>query len=79
MIQGGGDVRVGVSQSDRLVAAMRDAGKPVEFLKIDGMGHLSSHWTQDLRMFRRIEDFLGQCLGGRSSGFDYYQLAAWAM
>lgn len=79
VIQGGGDVRVGVSQSDRLVAAMRDAGKPVEFLKIDGMGHLSSHWTQDLRMFRRIEDFLGQCLGGRSSGFDYYQLAAWAM
>jgi hypothetical protein len=29
-------------------------------------------------MFRKTEDFLASCLGGRSNGFDYYQLVSWA-
>jgi hypothetical protein len=29
-------------------------------------------------MYRKTEDFLARCLGGRTSGFDYYQLGAWA-
>ncbi len=78
VIQGSEDVRVRASQSDRMVAALREAGKTVEYLKIDGMGHGANHWPHNLSMFRRIEDFLGPCLGGRSSGFDYFELGAWA-
>jgi len=29
-------------------------------------------------MYRAIEDFFAGFLGGRSVGFDYYQLGAWA-
>jgi len=28
-------------------------------------------------VYRDTEDFLANCLGGRSSGFDYYQLGSW--
>jgi len=30
-----------------------------------------------LKEYRATEDFLAACLGGRSSGFDYYQLGSW--
>ncbi len=38
----------------------------------------SGHWPHNLGIYRKTEDFLGECLGGRSSGFDYYELGAWA-
>lgn len=79
VIQGTGDVRSAVDQSERMVAALRAAGKPVEYMRIAGMGHGSWHWPHNLRMYRRMEDFLNRCLGGRRGGFDYFELAAWAL
>ena len=79
IIQGTGDVRVAIEQSDNMVAALQAAGKPVEYMRIGGMGHGSGHWPHNLRIYRKTEDFLSECLGGRSGGFDYYQLAAWAL
>ena len=79
IIQGANDVRSTVDQSDSMVAALRAAGKTVEYVKISGMGHGIEHWTQGLKIYRKTEDFLSECLGGRSSGFDYYELAAWAL
>ncbi|HEX8963208.1 MAG TPA: S9 family peptidase [Rhodocyclaceae bacterium] len=78
IIHGTGDVRSGIEQSERMVEALRAAGKPVEYVKIAGMGHGSWHWPHNLRTYRKTEDFLARCLGGRSSGFDWYELGAWA-
>lgn len=79
VIQGAADVRATPDQSDRMVAALRAAGKPVDYLRIDGMGHGSGHWPHKLAMYRRTEDFLARCLGGRSSGFDALELVSWAL
>ena len=80
VIQTTNDVRVRQDQSDTVVNAMRARGQPVEYLLLSGAGHLSQSWSwgQRLRAQRRVEDFLGACLGGRSGGFDYFELAAWA-
>ena len=79
IIQGANDVRSTVDQSDNMVAALRVAGKSVEYMKSIGMGHGAERWTQSLKIYRKTEDFLSECLGGRSSGFDYYELGAWAL
>ena len=77
IIQGANDVRVKQEQSDRMVAALRAAGKEVDYLVIKDEGHRIRHWKNRLTEYRAIEDFLAPCLGGRSSGFDYYQLGSW--
>ena len=78
IFHGVNDPRVKLDQSDRMVEALRAAGKDVEYVVVENEGHGSSHWKNRLDYFRRIEDFLAECLGGRSSGFDYYQLGSWA-
>lgn len=77
IIQGANDVRVKQEQSDRMAEALRAAGKPVEYIVISGEGHRIRHWKNRLKIYRATEDFLAQCLGGRSTGFDYYQLGSW--
>lgn len=77
IMHGVNDVRVKLDQSERMVAALRAAGKPVEYLTFQGDGHGNQKWNNNLAMYRKTEDFLAGCLGGRSSGFDYYQLGAW--
>ena len=79
IIQGTNDIRATVDQSDNMVAELRAAGKSVEYMRINGMGHGTERWTQSLKIYRKTEDFLSDCLGGRSSGFDYYELGAWAL
>jgi dipeptidyl aminopeptidase/acylaminoacyl peptidase len=78
VMHGVNDPRVKVEQSDRMVDALRRAGKAVDFVTFRGDGHGNQKWTNNLMMYRKTEDFLATCLGGRSSGFDYYQLGAWA-
>lgn len=78
VMHGVNDARVKFDQSQRMVAALRAAGKEVEFVSFRGDGHGNQKWTNNLLMYRRTEDFLARCLGGRSGGFDYYQLGAWA-
>ena len=77
IIQGANDVRVKQDQSDRMVEALREAGKSVDYEVISGEGHRIRHWKNRLSVYRKTEDFLAECLGGRSSGFDYYQLGSW--
>lgn len=77
IIQGANDIRVKQDQSDRMVQALRDANKDVNYQLIEGEGHKINHWKNRLKVYRITEDFLAECLGGRSSGFDYYQLASW--
>ncbi len=77
IMHGVNDARVKLEQSDLMVAALQKAGKPVDYVTFQGDGHGNQKWNNNLTMYRKTEDFLATCLGGRSSGFDYYQLASW--
>ena len=77
IMHGVNDARVKLEQSDLMVAALQKAGKQVDYVTFKGDGHGNQKWNNNLTMYRKTEDFLASCLGGRSSGFDYYQLAAW--
>ena len=77
VIQGGMDVRVRTDQSEALVNQLKRANKPVEYWFIPEAGHGLNRWPLRLKQFRKSEDFLAECMGGRSSGFDFYQLGAW--
>jgi dipeptidyl aminopeptidase/acylaminoacyl peptidase len=74
VIHGANDIRVLRQDSDDVVAALRQRGHPVDYLLFDNEGHSISKWRNRLAMWRGIEDFFASCLGGRSAGFDYYQL-----
>ncbi|MBC8285267.1 MAG: S9 family peptidase [Nitrospinae bacterium] len=77
IIHGTKDSVVPIKYAEQMVQALKKAGKSVEYLPISGEGHSFQHWKNNLKIYRTIEDFLGTCLGGRSSGFDYFQLGAW--
>ena len=78
VIQGSNDVRVIQNQGDRMVEAMRAAGKDVRYEVIEGAGHTFANmgWKQRILMYRTIERFLAKELGGRADGFDYAVLGA---
>lgn len=78
IVYGANDARVQRAQSEKMIAALEAAQKDVQSVMLKGEGHLITRWPSNLKMYRRIEDFLAGCLGGRSSGFDYYELGAWA-
>ena len=78
IMHGANDVRVKLEQSELMVQALRKAGRPVDYVTFRGDGHGNQRWQNNLAMYRKTEDFLAQCLGGRSGGLDYYQLGAWA-
>lgn len=78
VMHGVNDPRVKLNQSERMVAALRKLGKPVKYVTFAGDGHGNDKWSNNLAMYREMEDFLAGCLGGRSSGFDFYQLGSWA-
>jgi len=77
VIQGADDVRVKKEHSIELVTKLEQDHKEVNFWLIPDAGHGLIHWPIRLKQFRKTEDFLASCLGGRSSGFDFYQLGAW--
>ena len=72
--QGANDPRVPQQESAQIVAAMRKAGKEVEYILFPDEGHSFRHWKNRLVFYRKVEDFLAKHLGGRSAGFDYYEL-----
>jgi dipeptidyl aminopeptidase/acylaminoacyl peptidase len=74
VVHGANDVRVLREDSDEVVARLRELGRPVEYLLFQDEGHQVRRWRNRLEMWRRIEDTLAGCLGGRSAGWDYYQL-----
>ena len=74
VIQGANDVRVQRQDSDDVVEGLRKLGKPVDYLVFDNEGHSVRRWRNRLAMWRKVEDALATCLGGRSAGWDYYEL-----
>ena len=78
IIYGTNDAWVQREQSEKMITALKASHKAVQSLSLSNEGHLITRWPSNLKMYRQIEDFLAGCLGGRSSGFDYYELGAWA-
>lgn len=74
ILQGARDARVQLNQSTRMVEALKKAGKPVDFVLFPSAGHNLYRWTDRLTYYRKTEDFLAQCLGGRSAGYDFFEL-----
>ena len=74
VIHGANDVRVSKQDSDEVVAELRRLGRPAQYLLFNDEGHDIRRWQNRLKMYRAIEDFLAECLGGRAAGFDFFQL-----
>ena len=70
VIQGEKDVRVPPQQSAAMVEALRKAGKNVEYVVLDDLGHSLGYWAHHLGVLRKSERFLADCLGGRAARFD---------
>jgi dipeptidyl aminopeptidase/acylaminoacyl peptidase len=65
VVQGKNDPRVNIRESDQIVAAVRDNGKPVEYLVAPDEGHGFARPINNLAMVTAMEEFLAQYLGGR--------------
>jgi dipeptidyl aminopeptidase/acylaminoacyl peptidase len=65
VVQGKNDPRVNVRESNQIVAAVRDNGKPVEYLIAPDEGHGFARPINNLAMVTAMEGFLVKYLGGR--------------
>jgi len=66
VVQGKNDPRVNIRESDQIVAAVRDNGKPVEYLVAPDEGHGFARPINNLAMVTAMERFFAQYLGGRN-------------
>ncbi len=64
--QGANDPRVKQSESDQIVHAMRENGKPVEYIVFADEGHGFMRPENNLRFWAATEQFLALYLGGRA-------------
>jgi dipeptidyl aminopeptidase/acylaminoacyl peptidase len=65
VIQGKNDPRVNVRESNQIVAAVRDNGKPVEYIVAPDEGHGFARPINNLAVSVAMEQFFAQYLGGR--------------
>jgi dipeptidyl aminopeptidase/acylaminoacyl peptidase len=63
--QGANDPRVKQAESDQIAAAMRQAGKPVEYVLYTDEGHGFARPENRLHFYAVAEEFLAKYLGGR--------------
>jgi len=65
VVQGKNDPRVNIRESNQIVAAVRDNGKPVEYLVAPDEGHGYARPINTLAMVTAMESFLEKYIGGR--------------
>jgi dipeptidyl aminopeptidase/acylaminoacyl peptidase len=65
VVQGKNDPRVNVRESNQIVAAVRDNGKPVKYLVAPDEGHGFARPINNLAMVAAMEEFFAQYLDGR--------------
>lgn len=63
--QGANDPRVKQSESEQIVAAIRKANKPVEYILYKDEGHGFVRPANNLHLTAKAEEFFGRYLGGR--------------
>jgi dipeptidyl aminopeptidase/acylaminoacyl peptidase len=66
VVQGANDPRVPKAEAEQIVAAMRQAGKPVTYLLFADEGHAITRAENRMRLYTEAEAFLAAYLGGRS-------------
>lgn len=66
VVQGKNDPRVNIRESNQIVAAVRDNGKPVEYLVAPDEGHGFARPINNLAMVTAMEQFFPKYLGGRA-------------
>jgi dipeptidyl aminopeptidase/acylaminoacyl peptidase len=64
VVQGKNDPRVNIRESNQIVAAVRDNGKPIEYLVAPDEGHGFARPINNLAMVTAMEGFLVKYLGG---------------
>lgn len=64
--QGANDPRVKEAESEQIVAAMREAGKPVEYVLYPDEGHGFARPENRMHFYAIAENFLAKYLGGRA-------------
>jgi dipeptidyl aminopeptidase/acylaminoacyl peptidase len=65
--QGANDPRVVQAESEQMVNALREAGKPVEYMLFPDEGHGFARPENRLTFYAAAERFLAQYLGGRAA------------
>jgi dipeptidyl aminopeptidase/acylaminoacyl peptidase len=65
VVQGKNDPRVNIRESNQIVAAVRDNGKPVEYLVAPDEGHGFARPINNLAMVTKMEEFFAKYLNGR--------------
>jgi dipeptidyl aminopeptidase/acylaminoacyl peptidase len=65
IVQGANDPRVTQQESDQMAMALRDQGVPVEYLLAENEGHGFANADNRMALYRSMETFFGECLGGR--------------
>ncbi len=68
VVQGANDPRVTKQEADQIVAALGERGVDVEYLCKDDEGHGFSNPENRLDLYRAMERFLAEHLGGRRGG-----------
>jgi dipeptidyl aminopeptidase/acylaminoacyl peptidase len=68
--QGANDPRVKEAESEQIVNAMRQAGKPVEYVLYTDEGHGFARPENRLHFYAVAEEFLAKHLGGRFEPID---------
>jgi dipeptidyl aminopeptidase/acylaminoacyl peptidase len=64
IIQGENDIRVVKSESDQIVEKIQKMNKPVEYLVIEGEGHLFSKISTHIKVWETITNFLDKYMKG---------------
>jgi dipeptidyl aminopeptidase/acylaminoacyl peptidase len=65
VVQGKNDPRVNIRESNQIVTAVRDNGKPIKYLVAPDEGHGFARPINNLASVTATEEFLAQYLGGR--------------
>jgi dipeptidyl aminopeptidase/acylaminoacyl peptidase len=65
VVAGANDPRVTKLEADQLVAALRDRGVKVQYIVAANEGHGFANPDNRMALYRAMEQFFGQCLGGR--------------
>ncbi len=65
IVQGANDPRVTQRESDQMAIALRDRGIPVTYLLAENEGHGFANADNRMALYRSMEVFFGECLGGR--------------
>ncbi len=68
VVQGANDVRVRRDHSDRIVAALRERNRDVEYIVFPDEGHGINRTQNRMDYMRAVERFLARHLGGRDGG-----------